>query len=355
MDRGQTSATTDAIRPLLLRGRLPAGAMDRDGGVQRPLLHDRCHLPGRQPARADHGQGRRRRRQRAQRSSASAGRIDWGVHAYDPTGDERRRPPQRRHRRHGQLRHDPQRARPAFAAVEDWQPGVSDLPVDLYAPVDCRHRRRCAAVRRRRALRAGPRRFLRAGRAAQHATSPRPGSGPTGCMARDVDGDPLRTRRDEQVLPNQDPLDPGHQNPAADCIEAPPRAPSSKGLLGVDGNYGFGDGCFTSGFGSFDPDGATCAPIPANHPGLPAGDYLVKVGIPKDGFATPDDPDGRPLYKFTGEEDINIGNGDAVRSPRCHRPPAPARCTRSTSPTTGRTAIPRSSATAASRTTSPSA
>ena len=34
----------------------------------------------------DHDQGRRRRRQRRSTSSASAARIDWGVHAYDPTG-----------------------------------------------------------------------------------------------------------------------------------------------------------------------------------------------------------------------------------------------------------------------------
>ena len=41
-----------------------------------------------------------------------SGRMDWGVHAYDPTGKQRR-PAERRHRGHGQLRRDPQRGRPA--------------------------------------------------------------------------------------------------------------------------------------------------------------------------------------------------------------------------------------------------
>ncbi len=67
----------------------------------------------------------------------------------------------------------------------------------------------------------------------------------------------------------------------------------------VDGNYGFGDGCF--GTGGANPDGS-CADGSDPTP-LTARDYLVEVEIPMD--AT-----GRPMYKVTKEEDINIYNGD---------------------------------------------
>jgi hypothetical protein len=53
-------------RPLPLRERLSARLLERDGELQRLLLHHRGYLPGRQPAHPDHGQGSRRRCQRAQ-------------------------------------------------------------------------------------------------------------------------------------------------------------------------------------------------------------------------------------------------------------------------------------------------
>jgi uncharacterized repeat protein (TIGR01451 family) len=60
----------------------------------------------------------------------------------------------------------------------------------------------------------------------------------------------------------------------------------------VDGNFGFGD--------------------------IPAGDYLVEVDIPNDPVL------GRPLYKVTREEDINVFDGDAyvpqVPPPPCAGP-----------------------------------
>ena len=59
----------------------------------------------------------------------------------------------------------------------------------------------------------------------------------------------------------------------------------------MDGNYGFG--------------------------GLSPGDYLVEVEVPNDAL-------GRPLYKFTREEDINIANGDTfvpqIPPPECAGP-----------------------------------
>ena len=177
------------VRPLLLRERLPARRVARSW---RPTTTATTRPAS--PTRPTTSRPRRRSRARAStsascRSSASAARIDWGVHAYDPTGRQRRRSAERRHRRHGQLRHDPQRARPAV-----------------------RRGRGLAARRLRRAGRA-----LRAGRLRHDAGAPCDADGryeldadgsyaqgkllntyvtetwerPTGCAARDVDGNPL--------------------------------------------------------------------------------------------------------------------------------------------------------------------
>ena len=98
-----------------------------------------------------------------------------------------------------------------------------------------------------------------------------------------------------------------------ECIEAPlmgiqfaPYAtdqgtPDANFGATVDGNYGFGDGCFSGTLDATDPSAPVCNG--GEFTVLPAGDYLVEVAIPND--AT-----GRPMYKVTREEDINIGNGD---------------------------------------------
>ncbi len=116
-------------------------------------------------------------------------------------------------------------------------------------------------------------------------------------MARDVNGVPLEHGVDEQVLP----LDPN-----ADCLEGPLMGNQFQtGYSTVDGNYGFGDGCFMADGvtpGLFDADSGTCTT--GDFVSLPGDtDYLVEVEIPNDSL-------GRPLYKVTKEEDINIGNGD---------------------------------------------
>ena len=81
----------------------------------------------------------------------------------------------------------------------------------------------------------------------------------------------------------------------------------------VDGNYGFGDGCFDGTLDATDPanpdcDGGSFESLPSNR------DYLVKVDIPNDAL-------GRPMYKVTREEDINVANGDSfipqVPPPAC--------------------------------------
>ena len=65
------------------------------------------------------------------------GTVDWGVHAYDPTGANGVDP--RNGGIVGTVSYDTTRNEldPQYAAAEDWQPGVSGVPVDLYATVDC--------------------------------------------------------------------------------------------------------------------------------------------------------------------------------------------------------------------------
>ncbi len=138
---------------------------------------------------------------------------------------------------------------------------------------------------------------------------------PQGCVARNVDGNPLVHSVDENVLPT---------DPNAECIEAPmmgvqfgPMADNPDPTLAtnfgasVDGNYGFGDGCF--GVGGFDPSTGACADG-SDPTALPSNmDYLVQVEIPTEGdvYGAAAVHPTRPLYKVTREEDINIGNGDS--------------------------------------------
>ncbi len=67
-----------------------------------------------------------------------SGTVDWGVHAYDATGATGGLDP-RNGGIVGTVSYDTTRNEldPRYAAVEDWQPGVSGQTVELYAPVDC--------------------------------------------------------------------------------------------------------------------------------------------------------------------------------------------------------------------------
>ena len=233
------------------------------------------------------------------------GSMDWGVHAYDPTGAscapagsyENCLDP-RNGGIVGTVSYDTTRNEldPRYAAVEDWQPGVPDLTVDLYQPIDCGTHPTAPCDE------AGDYELALDGSLA-HGDNPinsyitETWERPTDCVARKIDGSPLTYPLDQQVLPT---------DAGAQCLEGPLMGVQYQtGFSTVDGNYGFADGCFVSGFGSFDAEGSTVCADSAESPApLPAGDYLVKVNIP-------DDAMGNPTYKFTREEDINIGNGDA--------------------------------------------
>jgi hypothetical protein len=229
------------------------------------------------------------------------GRLDWGVHAYDATGRTRGLDP-RNGGIVGTVSYDTTRNEldPRYAAVENWQPGIPDLTVELYAPVPCTAGVPCDATGRYRLDADGS--VSRGKLLNTYLTET--WTRPTDCTARDLNGDPLTTPK---TLP---PSTGGHE-----CLEAPLMGVQfQNGFSAVDGNYGFVDGCF--GAGGFDPAASACAngqpPVP-----LPAGDYLVKVNVPNDAF-------GRPLYQVTREEDINIFNGDQwvpqIPPPACAGP-----------------------------------
>ena len=234
------------------------------------------------------------------------GRIDWGVHAYDPTGANGVDP--RNGGIVGTVSYDTTRNEldPQYAAVEDWQPGVSNVPVELYTPVDCGTDvdAPCDEDGRYEVTSDGAYRTGKLINTYVTETWQRP----TGCTARDVDGNPLVHGVDEKVLATD-------QETSGECIssfiqsvQANPYA-TDQGTANanfgatVDGNYGFGDACFNGTLDASDPSNPVCNG--GSFDALPAGDYLVRMAIP-------DDASGNPMYKVTGEEDINIGNGDQI-------------------------------------------
>ncbi|HEY7589436.1 MAG TPA: hypothetical protein VH723_00445 [Candidatus Limnocylindrales bacterium] len=192
-----------------------------------------------------------------------------------------------------------------LAATEDYEPGIPGLTVNLYAPIACPDAdAQCTADRQWLLASDGSvakgtllntyitEEFLR----------------PTDCQYRNANGDP-QPHYTFMAAPTG-----GHE-----CVEAPlmggqiktgpsesaPPAESEFSL--VNGNYGFGDGCFETGYdrdqgACFDgPDADALADDPT---ALTAGDYLVEVVSPQD------DVLHRPKYKVTREEDVNVFGGD---------------------------------------------
>lgn len=232
-----------------------------------------------------------------------SGRLDWGKHAYDPTGANGIDP--RNGGIVGTVSYDTTRNEtdPRYAVVEDWQPSVPNVTVKLYAPVACTGAP--CDLSGRYAL-AADGSYAKGNLLNTYLSET--WQRPAGCVARDMDGNPLLHGTDEQVLPLNDALE---------CIEAPlmgvqfatyatgQGTPEANFGATVDGNYGFGDGCFVSlapfAPGQFDPVTGLCTS--GSLQPLPARDYLVQVDIPADAM-------GRPMYKVTREEDVNVANGD---------------------------------------------
>ena len=235
-----------------------------------------------------------------------SGRMDWGKHNYDGTGRNGIDP--RNGGIVGTVSYDTTRNEtdPRYAAVEDWQPSIPNLTVELWAPVACGTNAGASCDTSGRYELATDGSYAQGNLLNTYLTET--WERPTNCVARGVDGTPLVSGTDEQVL-----------SPTGGCIEAPlmgvqfaayetdQGTPAANFGATVDGNYGFGDGCFAPNV--FDSAAGTCT-VPGSDPpvtdafaALPAGDYLVKVVIPSDAK-------GKPMYKVTREEDLNIGNGD---------------------------------------------
>ena len=158
-------------------------------------------------------------------------------------------------------------------------------------------------------------------------------SRPTGCTARDVDGNPLVHGVDENVLvPNQET--------DGECISSfmqgiqfgpyadRPGHPGRQLRRGGDGNYGFGDGCFTGTLGRHRP----------GEPGLHRrdvrrrcrrGDYLVHVDDPGRRHRQPDvQGDRRRGHQHRQRRpDRPAGAAAGVRRRAAHRRPRTATAT----------------------------
>ncbi len=229
-------------------------------------------------------------------------RIDWGVQPYAPGTNGGIV---------GTVSYDTTRNEldPAQAASESYQPGIPNVPVSLYSSVPCAVTDPAAVANECRQGKAiVPLSVEDPNNPGTMITNPDLNRGalvkgakigdsytsetwqpPRGCTAGDYKGTPLT---DQQALPEF--------GAAANrlCVEAPmmgiavgpsdTKDPTSAGQT-VNGNYGFGD--------------------------LAPGDYIVSVDIPSDPV------DGKPMYKATAEEDVNIFDGDTYL-PQQNYPPA---------------------------------
>lgn len=235
------------------------------------------------------------------------GTVDWGVQKYDATGRTPGVP--RNGGIVGSVSYDTTRNEldPQYAATEDWQPGISGVPVRLYAPVDCGTTAGapCDPTDTYELATDGS---YKKGKLLNSYVSEK-WSRPTGCVARDADGVPYAHGTEEDVLvPNQatdgeciSALVQGFQVGTYATDQNDPAAANFGAA--VDGNYGFGDGC-TGTLNDSDPANPTCTGG-TGFEALGAGDYLVSVDIPKDAR-------GKPMYDVTSEEDINIARGDQI-------------------------------------------
>ncbi|MBP7691785.1 MAG: carboxypeptidase regulatory-like domain-containing protein [Anaerolineales bacterium] len=226
-----------------------------------------------------------------------SGRLDIGVKPYDPgtnggiAGTVS----------YGTTRNE---LDPRHLAIENWQTGIPNLNVKLYAPVACTdpNTQTCDADGLYQLDVDGS--YKRS--SVINETTTEQFQAPTNCTVRDVDGNPL-------VAPLQRifPVDPN-----AECLEGPISGIQfGQTQQSLDGNWGFGDACFL-------PNGA---PGEASAEGvcasgtlqpLPAGDYIVEVVVPTT-TVTLDDGAGnlttvtQPLYIPTREEDINVFSGSS--------------------------------------------
>jgi hypothetical protein len=235
-----------------------------------------------------------------------SGRVDWGVQTYQGANNGGIA---------GTITYDTTRNEldPRYSATEPYQPGIPNIKVHLYAvarddngdPI----RNADGSVQR------GP-------ELNDVYTSETWGPG-RGCTARMFDGRPLT---DQLALPDFGPT--ANQM----CVESPMMGfqampnDTTPGAFGqtVNGNYAFADSKVNL-YPPGDPQNPAAdhsmplyTPLPDGETqALPPDDYLVSVEIPTDPV------DGKPMYKVTREEDVNVFDGDGYL-PQENFPPAPS-------------------------------
>ncbi len=305
MDRGQTTVTTDANGYYSVEGAYPLGEL---GWTVLEAFNNSFYTTGVTYQTDNQATPTTVKGAGVDVSTLNiiglGGTMDWGVHAYgspngtvDPSNGGIV----------GSITYDTTRNEldPRYAVAEDWQPGVPNIPVKLYDTVDCTpSSTRCDAdgtyeLAADGSYRRGP---------LLNTYLSESWEKPTGCTARDIDGAPLVHGVDEDVLARNQETD-GICIPAFSQSVQFGTYPTDQGTpdanfgATVNGNYGFGDGCFNGTLDATDPAAPVCQG--GQFTSLGAGDYLVQVDIPKD-------LTGQPTYHVTGEEDINIGNGNQI-------------------------------------------
>lgn len=219
-----------------------------------------------------------------------SGRLDWGVKFYNTSENENGGIA-------GTVSYDTMRAEDEarYAGAEPYQPGIPNLVVNLYET------QKVNGV------------FVKAADGSYakgrllNTTVTETFERPSGCIPRDVNGNPQLPTDMLTALGDWTTL----QLP---CLEGPMMGLQfGQGQNALDGNYGFGDGCFVGE--GLDPVTGTCA---GEFAPLPVGDYLVEVVIPNDPLT------GNPILQVTREEDLNMFGGNtftpAIPPPACAGP-----------------------------------
>ncbi len=237
-------------------------------------------------------------------------RVDWGVIPYDPGTNGGIV---------GEVVYAVTRNEldPRLAAAEDYEPGIPGMRVNLYLPVPCgtNSGTPCDAANHYELAPDGSyahghllntyitEEFVR----------------PTDCIARGAP--PSEGGVGAEIdFPFMADTTGGHQ-----CIESPlmgnqiktgptedttPGGADSEFTL-VNGNYGFGDGCFNGTIDDTDPSAPVCNG--ADFEALTPADYLVEVVGPDDAF-------GKPKFQIVREEDVNVFDGNQF-TPQVPPPP----------------------------------
>ena len=296
-----------------------------------------------------------------------SGTIDWGVQAYG-TGDDYwsggelgAAPKNENGGIVGTVTYDVTRNEfdPAFSAQEDYQPGVSGIPMQLWktqrdpstgelvkTATGAIQQYGIGGCARDDSSRGTDAVFLDQDCKPFDYYVTESWTRPTGCTALDVNGNPLEG---ELALPDhldKASVDYTHTDPAQpDCIEAPMSGFQIGGDGTVDGNYALTSLMHEDQLGNMPAGGgqalqdfyAAAQGNPDTSDTLASGDYIVEAVNPVDtvnpqtvtdptmgGYVNPAGEEAKRLYRFTDETAINVMGGDGyVPQDGYSGPPAP--------------------------------